>query len=47
MIKSIRKLAARYTVKAYQSEKAVSEEGSWRYVQFSLMPINPDFKPIE
>jgi SOS-response transcriptional repressor LexA len=37
----------RFTVKRYQSEKAVSEDGTWRHVKIALKPINPDFKPIE
>ena len=37
----------RYTVKRYQSEKAFSEDGTWRHVKITLKPINPDFKPIE
>jgi SOS-response transcriptional repressor LexA len=37
----------RYTVKRYQSEKAFSENGTWRHVKISLKPINPDFKQIE
>ncbi|HPW17808.1 MAG TPA: DEAD/DEAH box helicase [Candidatus Aminicenantes bacterium] len=37
----------RYTVKRYQSDKAVSEEGTWRHVKIALKPINPAFKPIE
>ena len=37
----------RYTVKRYESEKAVSDDGTWRHVKITLKPINPDFKPIE
>jgi len=37
----------RYTVKRYQSEKAVSEDGTWRHIKITLKPINPEFKPIE
>lgn len=37
----------RFTVKRYQSEKAVSEDGTWRHVRITLKPINPEFKPIE
>lgn len=37
----------RYTVKRYQSEKAVLEDGTWRHVKISLKPLNAEFKPIE
>ena len=37
----------RYTVKRYESEKAVSEDGTWRHVRILLKPINRDFQPIE
>jgi len=37
----------RYTVKRYQSEKAISEDGAWRHVKINLKSINPDFGPIE
>ena len=37
----------RFTVKRYHSEKAVSEDGTWRHVKIALRPNNPDFKPIE
>jgi len=37
----------RYTVKRYQSEKMVSEDGTWRHVKITLKPLNADFKPIE
>ena len=37
----------RYTVKRYQSEKAVSEDGTWRHVKITLKPINPAFKSME
>ncbi len=36
----------RYTVKRYQSEKSVSENGTWRHVRITLKPINPDYKPL-
>ena len=35
----------RYTVKRYESEKALSA-GSWRHVRITLKPLNPDFEPI-
>jgi SOS-response transcriptional repressor LexA/ribosomal protein L40E len=37
----------RYTVKRYFSEKAVSDEGTWRHVRITLKPNNPEFQPIE
>jgi SOS-response transcriptional repressor LexA len=37
----------RFTVKRYQSEKTVTEDGTWRHVKITLKPINPEFKPIE
>lgn len=37
----------RYTVKRYESEKAVSEDGTWRHLKIALKPNNPDFKPID
>jgi len=36
----------RYTVKRYESEKATSEEGTWRHVKVVLRPNNPAFEPI-
>ena len=37
----------RYTVKRYRSEKAASEDGTWRHIRITLKPNNPAFKPIE
>lgn len=37
----------RFTVKRYKSEKATSEDGTWRHVKVTLMPNNPDYEPIE
>lgn len=37
----------RFTVKRYESEKAVSEDGTWRHIKVLLKPVNKDFKPIE
>ena len=37
----------RYSVKRYSSEKATTEDGSWRHMKVTLKPNNPDFKPIE
>ena len=36
----------RYTVKRYESEKATSEEGTWRHVRVTLKPLNSSFEPI-
>lgn len=36
----------RYTVKRYESEKATTEDGTWRHVRITLRPTNPDFFPI-
>jgi type I restriction enzyme, R subunit len=36
----------RYTVKRYDSEKVVSDDGSWRHASITLRPINRAFKPI-
>jgi hypothetical protein len=36
----------RYTVKRYESEKAASEDGTWRHVRVTLKPNNPAFEPI-
>jgi SOS-response transcriptional repressor LexA len=35
----------RYTVKRYESEKAVKDD-SWGHERVTLKPINPDFEPI-
>jgi SOS-response transcriptional repressor LexA len=37
----------RFTVKRYESEKAVSEDGTWRHIKVLLKPVNKDFNPIE
>ena len=37
----------RYTVKRYSSEKAATEDGSWRHLKVTLKPNNPDFEAIE
>ncbi len=34
-------------MKKYFSEKATSDDGSWRHVKIELRPNNPDFSPIE
>jgi SOS-response transcriptional repressor LexA len=36
----------RYTVKRYQSEKSLREDGIWRHVKVTLKPLNPDYDPI-
>ena len=37
----------RYTVKRYFSEKAASDDGTWRHVRITLKPNNPDYRSIE
>lgn len=37
---------ARYTVKKYQSEKELFDDGSWRHKRITLSPINPEFANI-
>ncbi len=36
----------RFTVKKYHSEKSVTADG-WRHRRIQLVPVNPDFEPIE
>ena len=36
-----------YTIKKYQSEKNISKDGDWKHTNIQLLPLNPDFKPIE
>ncbi len=36
----------RYTVKRYESEKSVSEDGTWRHIKVTLKPNNPAYSPI-
>jgi SOS-response transcriptional repressor LexA len=36
----------RYTIKRYHSEKSNTED-SWQHSKVELLPINPDFEPIE
>jgi hypothetical protein len=36
----------RYTVKKYHSEKVVTED-SYAHKRIQLLPINPEFQPIE
>jgi SOS-response transcriptional repressor LexA len=35
----------RYTVKRYESEKNVTDDG-WRHTKIVLHPVSPDFEPI-
>ncbi|MBI5525232.1 MAG: S24 family peptidase [Deltaproteobacteria bacterium] len=35
-----------YTVKKYESDKAVLPDGTWRQTQIRLVPLNPEFKII-
>lgn len=37
----------RFTVKRYESEKAASDDGTWRHVRIVLKPNNREFEPIE
>jgi len=39
-------LACKYTVKRYHSEKELFDDGTWRHRKITLLPDNPDFKPI-
>lgn len=36
----------RYTVKRYESEKSVSDDGTWRHLKITLKPNNPAYQPI-
>jgi phage repressor protein C with HTH and peptisase S24 domain len=36
-----------YTIKKYQSKKITNKDGDWKHTSIQLLPINPDFKPIE
>jgi DUF2075 family protein/phage repressor protein C with HTH and peptisase S24 domain len=36
-----------YTVKKYQSEKIAVEDIGWKHTRIQLLPINPNFRPIE
>ena len=36
----------RFTVKKYRSEKTVTADG-WRHERIQLLPVNPEFAPIE
>ena len=36
-----------YSVKRFTSEKAVYEDGSWCHEKITLLPLNPDYAPIE
>ena len=36
----------RYTIKRYQSEKTVTDEG-WQHASVQLLPLNKDYEPIE
>lgn len=39
-------LAVVYTIKKYQSEKLITDEG-WQHLKVELKPLNPDFSIIE
>jgi hypothetical protein len=36
-----------YTIKKYQSKKIINKDGGWKHTSIQLLPLNPDFKPIE
>jgi SOS-response transcriptional repressor LexA len=36
-----------YTIKKYLSKKTTGTDGEWKHTAIQLLPINPDFKPIE
>ncbi len=36
-----------YTLKKYQSTKATNQDHEWEHTSIQLVPINPNFKPIE
>lgn len=36
-----------YTVKKYQSTKVVSQEHEWTHSSIRLLPLNPDYSPID
>ncbi len=35
-----------FSVKRYRSEKTASRDGTWRHDQITLLPLNPDYRPI-
>ena len=36
----------RYTVKRYESEKTWDSDDTWRHIQITLKPLNPQYQPI-
>ncbi len=36
-----------YSIKKYTSEKSFDEDGSWHHEKITLLPLNPDYDPIE
>ncbi len=40
-------LGGSYTVKVYSSEKSVDPDTGWRHQRIRLLPLNPEFDPIE
>ena len=36
----------RFTLKRYESEKAASDDGTWRHSKITLKPLKPEFSPI-
>jgi DUF2075 family protein len=37
----------KYTVKKYTSRKKISEDGSWEHEAITLLPLNPNYKPLD
>jgi phage repressor protein C with HTH and peptisase S24 domain len=37
----------RYTVKKYSSVKVANRDHEWEHMRIQLLPLNPDFQPIE
>lgn len=38
---------SRFTVKRYESEKALDPQGGWRHARVTLRPVNPAYAAIE
>jgi SOS-response transcriptional repressor LexA len=36
----------RFTIKRYESEKVMADDGAWRHIRITLKPRNPAFEPI-
>jgi hypothetical protein len=35
------------TIKKYHSTKTVTGEDEWKHTNIQLLPLNPDFRPID